>query len=67
MKYDKSEKKEKYLSNGSNKKIQDVILKLKQEEVNIVILNLGTGSFLDILTRHGSLTIHNILVHYKEI
>lgn len=65
MKYDKSEKK--YLSNGSNKKIQDVILKSKQEEVNIVILNLGTGSFLDILIRYGSLTIHNILVHYKEI
>ncbi len=51
---------EKYLSNGSNKKIQDVILKSKQEEANIVILNLGTGSFLDILTRHGSLTIPSI-------
>ncbi|MDE6284211.1 MAG: hypothetical protein K2M17_00485, partial [Bacilli bacterium] len=51
---------EMYLSNGSNEKIQDIILHSKPEEANIVILNLGTGSFLDIITRHGSLTIPNI-------
>lgn len=50
-----------YFSNGNNEKIQDIILNSKPEEANIVILNLGTGSFLDILTRHGSLTIPNIL------
>ena len=51
---------ERYLSNGSNEQIQDVILKSKVDAANIVILNLGTGSFLEILTRHGSLTIPNI-------
>lgn len=51
---------EMYFSNGNNTKIQDIILNSKPEEANIVILNLGTGSFLDILTRHGSLTIPNV-------
>lgn len=51
---------EMFFSNGNNEKIQDIILNSKIEEANIVILNLGTGSFLDILTRHGSLTIPNI-------
>lgn len=51
---------EQYFSNGNNEKIQDIILNYKQDEANIVILNLGTGSFLDIVTRHGSLTIPNI-------
>lgn len=55
-----------YLSNGSNEKIQDIILNSKPEEANIVILNLGTGSFLDILTRHGSLTIPNIFNSLKR-
>ncbi|MBP3635065.1 MAG: hypothetical protein J6J17_01220 [Bacilli bacterium] len=49
-----------YFSNGSNEKIQDIILNSNSKIANIVILNLGTGSFLDILTRHGSLTIPNI-------
>ena len=57
---------EMYLSNGSNEKIQDIILNSKPEEANIVILNLGTGSFLDILTRHGSLTIPNIFNSLKR-
>lgn len=52
---------EMFFSNGSDEKIQDIILNSKMEEANIVILNLGTGSFLDILTRHGSLTIPNVL------
>ena len=42
---------------GSDKKIQEVIFNSNKEKANIVILNLGTGSFLDIVTRHGSLTL----------
>lgn len=55
-----------YLSNGSNQKVQDIILKSDPEGANIVILNLGTGSFLDILTRNGSLTIPNIFDSLKR-
>ena len=50
----------KYFSNGSDKGIQDVIFDTNKENANIVILNLGTGSFLDVVTRHGSLSIPNI-------
>lgn len=46
-----------YFSNGSEKKVQDVIFDKNKKNANIVILNLGTGSFLDIVTRNGSLTI----------
>ncbi len=49
-----------YFSNGSTKPIQDVLFNKDKNNANIVILNLGTGSFLDILTRHGSLTIPNL-------
>lgn len=51
---------EKFFSNGKDEKIQDVIFNSKSSEANIVILNLGTGAFLDILTRNGSLTLPNI-------
>ncbi|MBR2604046.1 MAG: hypothetical protein IKE10_03425 [Bacilli bacterium] len=50
-----------YFSNGSNKKVQDVIFDTDSKNANIVILNLGTGSFLDVVTRHGSLSIPNLL------
>jgi len=51
---------EKYFYNGKEQKIQDIIFNDNPKEANIVILNLGTGSFLDIVTRHGSLTLSNI-------
>lgn len=50
----------KYFSNGSDKKIQDILFDNDKNNANIVILNLGTGSFLDIITRHGSLTIPSL-------
>jgi len=50
----------KYFEGGSDKKIQDVIFDSNKTNANIVILNLGTGSFLDVVTRHGSLSIPNI-------
>ena len=49
-----------YFANGSSKGIQDIIFNKDKQNANIVILNLGTGSFLDVLTRHGSLSIPNI-------
>ena len=49
-----------YFAGGSDKKIQDIIFDSNKKNANIVILNLGTGSFLDVITRHGSLTIPNI-------
>ena len=49
-----------FFSGGSNKKIQDVIFDTNKANANIVILNLGTGSFLDVVTRHGSLSIPSI-------
>ena len=49
-----------FFAGGSDKKIQDVIFDTDKANANIVILNLGTGSFLDVLTRHGSLSIPNI-------
>ena len=49
----------KYFEGGSEIPIQDILFN-KDGSANIVILNLGTGSFLDIVTRHGSLTIPNI-------
>ena len=50
-----------YFSKGSDNKIQNVIFNNDQANANIVILNLGTGSFMDIATRHGSLSIPSIL------
>ena len=50
----------KYFSSGSSEKIKDIIFDSNKNKANIVILNLGTGSFLDVLTRHGSLSIPNI-------
>lgn len=49
-----------FFSNGSDKKIQDIIFDTNKTNANIVILNLGTGSFLDIVTRHGSLSIPSV-------
>lgn len=49
-----------YFSGGSSEKIQDIIFDTNRKNANIVILNLGTGSFLDVITRHGSLSIPNI-------
>lgn len=49
-----------YFAGGSEKGIQDIIFDSNRGNANIVILNLGTGSFLDIVTRHGSLSIPNI-------
>lgn len=49
-----------FFSGGSNKKIQDIIFDVNKKNANIVILNLGTGSFLDVVTRHGSLSIPNV-------
>lgn len=49
-----------FFSGGSDKKIQDVLFDDNKAKANIVILNLGTGSFLDIVTRHGSLSIPNL-------
>ena len=45
---------------GSNKRIQDVIFDCDKSNANIVILSLGTGSFIDMITRHGSISISNI-------
>jgi len=49
-----------FFAGGSDKKIQDVIFDTNKANANIVILNLGTGSFLDVVTRHGSLSIPNV-------
>ena len=46
---------------GSNKRIQDVIFDCDKRNANIVILSLGTGSFIDMITRHGSISISNII------
>lgn len=51
---------EEYFSNGSKENIQDIIFRNNPKEANIIILNLGIDSFLDIITRHGSLTIPSI-------
>lgn len=47
----------KFFAGGSDKKVQDIIFDKNKNNANIVILNLGTGSFLDVVTRNGSLTI----------
>ena len=39
---------ETFFKEGSNEKIQDVIFNKDKNNANIVIINLGTGSFLDI-------------------
>lgn len=49
-----------FFTGGSNKKIQNILFDTNKANANIVILNLGTGSFLDVVTRHGSLSIPNI-------
>ena len=49
-----------FFSGGSDKKIQDIIFDSNKDNANIIILNLGTGSFLDVVTRHGSLSIPNL-------
>lgn len=54
------EKIDKYFTGGSEVPIQDIIYNPDKMNANIIILNLGTGSFLDVVTRHGSLTIPNI-------
>ena len=50
-----------FFAGGSAKKIQEVIFNGNKENANIIILNLGTGSFLDVVTRHGSLTIPDMI------
>lgn len=55
-----------YFSSGSEKKIQDVIFNPNKDNANIVILNLGTGSFLDVVTRHGSLSLPNVFFSVKR-
>lgn len=50
---------EKYFSNGNKESIEDVILN-PLEDANIVIINLGTGSLLDVLVRSGKITFSNI-------
>lgn len=50
-----------YFANGNNTKIQDILFQNDKKNANIVILNLGTGSFLDVITRHGTLSIPNLL------
>ena len=50
----------KYFAGGSDRKVQEIIFNSDKNNANIVILNLGTGSFLDVVTRHGSLTIPNV-------
>ena len=47
----------KFFAGGSDKKVQDIIFDSNKNNANIVILNLGTGSFLDVVTRNGSLSI----------
>ena len=49
-----------YFSGGSEKGIQEVLFNPDKDNANIVIINLGTGSFLDVVTRHGSLKPSNI-------
>lgn len=49
-----------FFENGSDKRIQDVLFNSDENNANIVIINLGTGSFLDVVTRHGSLSIPNV-------
>ena len=49
-----------FFEGGSDKKVQDVLFNDDKKNANIVILNLGTGSFLDVVTRHGSLSIPNV-------
>lgn len=46
-----------YFYQGCARKIQDIIFNNDDKEANVVILNLGTGSFLDVVTRHGSISI----------
>lgn len=50
----------KFFAGGSDRKVQEVIFDQNKNNANIVILNLGTGSFLDVITRHGSLSIPNV-------
>ena len=50
----------KFFNGGSDKKIQDMLFNNDKHNANVVILNLGTGSLLDVVTRHGSLSIFNI-------
>lgn len=50
----------KFFAGGSDRKVQEVIFDQNKKNANIVILNLGTGSFLDVMTRHGSLSIPNV-------
>ncbi|MBR3210276.1 MAG: hypothetical protein IKF82_08475 [Bacilli bacterium] len=49
-----------FFAGGSDIGIQDIIYNADKSNANIVILNLGTGSFLDIITRHGSLSIPTV-------
>lgn len=49
-----------YFTGGQNIGIQEVLSNSNSSHANIVILNLGTGSFLDVVTRHGSLTIPSL-------
>lgn len=50
----------KYFINPSNTGIKDVIFSSNDELANIVILNLGIGSFLDIFMRKGKKSLNSI-------
>ena len=50
----------KFFNGGSDKKIQDILFNNDKHNANVVILNLGTGSLLDVVTRHGALSIFNV-------
>ena len=56
----------KYFKNPSDMKIQDVIFDNDKQKSNIIVLNLGTGSFLDVVTRKGSLSIPSISTSLKR-
>ena len=49
-----------YFSGGSDEKIQDRLQASGDKLANIVILNLGTGSFLDLFSRHGAITVESV-------
>ena len=58
--YESDEEIDELFKGGSTEGIQERLRRSGDDLANIVIINVGTGSFLDVLTRHGSLTIPNI-------
>lgn len=60
------EKINEFFSGGSDRKILDILYNTDRTNANIVIMNLGTGSFLDVLMRHGSLAVPNIFHSFER-